>query len=42
MTSIAFTLGVTPLALSTGAEANSRHAIGTGVMGGRIGAVFAR
>ena len=38
MTSIAFILGVTPLAISTGAGANSRHAIGTGVMGGMLGA----
>jgi multidrug efflux pump len=38
MTSIAFILGVLPLAVSTGAGANSRHAIGTGVMGGMIGA----
>jgi multidrug efflux pump len=38
MTSIAFILGVLPLALSTGAGANSRHAIGTGVVGGMIGA----
>jgi multidrug efflux pump len=38
MTSIAFILGVLPLAISTGAGANSRHAIGTGVMGGMIGA----
>jgi multidrug efflux pump len=38
MTSIAFILGVTPLAISTGAGANSRHAIGTGVMGGMVGA----
>jgi multidrug efflux pump len=36
MTSIAFIFGVMPLALSTGAGANSRHAIGTGVMGGMI------
>ncbi|MFN4148096.1 MAG: efflux RND transporter permease subunit, partial [Rhodocyclaceae bacterium] len=34
MTSIAFIFGVLPLAISTGAGANSRHAIGTGVMGG--------
>ncbi len=34
MTSIAFMFGVLPLAISTGAGANSRHAIGTGVMGG--------
>jgi len=36
MTSIAFIFGVLPLALSTGAGANSRIAIGTGVMGGMI------
>jgi multidrug efflux pump len=40
MTSIAFILGVLPLALSTGAGANSRHAIGTGVMGGMVGATL--
>jgi multidrug efflux pump len=38
MTSIAFILGVLPLTISTGAGANSRHAIGTGVMGGMVGA----
>jgi multidrug efflux pump len=38
MTSIAFILGVLPLAISSGAGANSRHAIGTGVMGGMVGA----
>jgi multidrug efflux pump len=38
MTSIAFTLGVLPLAISSGAGANGRHAIGTGVMGGMIAA----
>lgn len=38
MTSIAFIGGVLPLAISTGAGANSRHAIGTGVMGGMIAA----
>jgi multidrug efflux pump len=38
MTSLAFILGVLPLAVSTGAGAQSRHAIGTGVMGGMIGA----
>jgi multidrug efflux pump len=38
MTSIAFILGVLPLAVSTGAGANSRHAIGTGVIGGMLGA----
>jgi multidrug efflux pump len=36
MTSIAFIFGVLPLAISTGAGANSRHALGTGVMGGMI------
>jgi multidrug efflux pump len=34
MTSIAFMFGVLPLAVSTGAGANSRIAIGTGVIGG--------
>ncbi len=34
MTSFAFILGVTPLALSTGAGSASQHAIGTGVAGG--------
>jgi len=38
MTSIAFIFGVSPLAFSTGAGAASRHAIGTGVMGGMIAA----
>ncbi|MGE4560197.1 MAG: efflux RND transporter permease subunit [Desulfobulbus sp.] len=38
MTSMAFMLGVLPLAISTGAGANSRHAIGTGVLGGMISA----
>lgn len=36
MTSFAFILGVLPLALSTGAGANSRHSIGTGVIGGML------
>ncbi len=40
MTSIAFILGVMPLVLSTGAGANSRQAIGTGVMGGMLGATL--
>jgi len=37
MTSLAFILGVLPLALATGAGANARHSIGTGIMGGMIG-----
>ncbi|RUO60237.1 efflux RND transporter permease subunit [Pseudidiomarina insulisalsae] len=37
MTSLAFTFGVLPLALSTGAGAASRQAIGTGVLGGMLG-----
>jgi multidrug efflux pump len=40
MTSMAFILGVFPLAVSTGAGANSRHAIGTGVIGGMLFATF--
>jgi multidrug efflux pump len=36
MTSLAFILGVSPLALSTGAGSASRHDIGTGVAGGMI------
>ena len=38
MTSLAFILGVMPLAISTGAGAQSRLAIGTGVIGGMISA----
>ena len=40
MTSMAFILGVLPLALSTGAGAMSRQAIGTGVIGGVLAATF--
>ncbi|GGC11884.1 multidrug efflux RND transporter permease subunit [Marinobacterium zhoushanense] len=40
MTSMAFILGVTPLALSSGAGAASRQAIGTGVIGGMLSATF--
>ncbi|CAI1992550.1 Acriflavine resistance protein B [Serratia proteamaculans] len=36
MTSLAFTLGVVPLMLATGASATIQHAIGTGVFGGMI------
>ncbi|WP_340150567.1 efflux RND transporter permease subunit [uncultured Sneathiella sp.] len=38
MTSMAFTLGVLPLALSTGAGAGARIAVGTGVIGGMLAA----
>jgi multidrug efflux pump len=40
MTSFAFIFGVMPLALSTGAGANSRIAIGTAVVGGMITATL--
>lgn len=40
MTSMAFILGVMPLALSTGAGAKSRVAIGTGVVGGMLAATI--
>lgn len=38
MTSMAFGLGVVPLAISTGAGSGSQNAIGTGVLGGTIAA----
>jgi multidrug efflux pump len=38
MTSLAFIFGVIPLAVATGAGANARHSIGTGIIGGMIGA----
>jgi multidrug efflux pump len=38
MTSFAFVLGTVPLAIASGASANSRHSIGTGVIGGTLAA----
>jgi multidrug efflux pump len=38
MTSLAFILGVTPLAIAVGPSAGSQNAIGTGVLGGMISA----
>jgi multidrug efflux pump len=38
MTSLAFILGCVPLAIALGASQNSRHSIGTGVIGGMLGA----
>jgi multidrug efflux pump len=38
MTSLAFILGCVPLAIATGASANSRISIGTGVIGGMLAA----
>ena len=40
MTSLAFILGVAPLAFSTGAGAGARVSVGTGVMGGMLAATF--
>jgi multidrug efflux pump subunit AcrB len=40
MTSLAFILGVLPLAISTGAGAAARQSIGTGVVGGMVAATF--
>ncbi|WP_160123504.1 efflux RND transporter permease subunit [Rhodovarius lipocyclicus] len=42
MTSMAFILGVVPLAVATGAGAGGQHAIGTGIIGGVLaGTIFA-
>ncbi|MBV8659527.1 MAG: efflux RND transporter permease subunit, partial [Burkholderiales bacterium] len=40
MTSMAFILGVVPLAFSHGAGAGARTSVGTGVMGGMMAATF--
>jgi hydrophobe/amphiphile efflux-1 (HAE1) family protein len=40
MTSLAFILGVLPLAISTGAGAGARQSVGTGVLGGMLAATF--
>ncbi|GJJ03794.1 multidrug efflux RND transporter permease subunit [Duganella rhizosphaerae] len=40
MTSIAFGLGVLPLAISSGAGSGSQNAIGVGVLGGMLSATF--
>ena len=40
MTSLAFTLGVTPLAIATGASSASQNAIGIAVLGGMISATL--
>lgn len=38
MTSLSFILGAMPLVLASGAGANARHSIGTGIIGGMVGA----
>jgi multidrug efflux pump len=40
MTTFAFILGVFPMLISSGAGANARHAIGTGVVGGMLSAAL--
>jgi len=38
MTSLSFILGAMPLVLASGAGANARHSIGTGIIGGMVAA----
>ena len=40
MTTLAFGFGVLPLALSSGAGANSQHSVGFGVLGGVLTSTF--
>jgi multidrug efflux pump len=40
MTSLAFILGCIPLAIASGASAASRQSLGTGVIGGMLGATL--
>ena len=40
MTSLAFVLGVLPLAMATGAGSGSENAVGRGVIGGMLSATF--
>ena len=40
MTSLAFVLGVVPLAIASGASSGSQHSIGTAVVGGTLAATF--
>lgn len=40
MTSLAFTAGVIPLVIASGASSETQHAIGTGVFGGMVSATI--
>ena len=40
MTSLAFVVGVLPLAIATGASSGSQHSIGTSVVGGTLAGTF--
>lgn len=40
MTSMAFVLGVVPMAIATGASSGSQHSIGTSVVGGTLAGTF--